>query len=230
LRPHIVSIPYPGAFREAYRTRLSRIPGAAPQLYVCKFGIDANTPKTLYLHDVEAQVYAASWAAKFNEFLPSAAAAAAAGLPPVAPVCFVEAFVVELVDRPGRPLAGCEPFIAGDFAKHNNNVGAVADAPAAGAGAGADADVSGAGAGAGGGCAGGGSGGGGGPESEAITIANAFSHFTYAKSGGKILICDIQGVNDTYTDPQIHTLSGKGFGVGNLGYTGIRYVFSCCIF
>jgi hypothetical protein len=30
-----------------------------------------------------------------------------------------------------------------------------------------------------------------------------------------------QGVEDTYTDPQIHTGSGKGFGRGNLGQAGI---------
>jgi len=26
----------------------------------------------------------------------------------------------------------------------------------------------------------------------------------------------VQGVGDTYTDPQIHTINGKGFGRGNL--------------
>lgn len=69
--------------------------------------------------------------------------------------------------------------------------------------------------------------------------AQAFSHFTYALSREEILICDIQvlahlrsdrayivptcqGVGGMYTDPQIHTISGKGFGAGNLGQTGIR--------
>lgn len=36
------------------------------------------------------------------------------------------------------------------------------------------------------------------------------------------IVTDIQGVNDFYTDPQIHTKSGKGFGEGNLGQTGIH--------
>ena len=31
----------------------------------------------------------------------------------------------------------------------------------------------------------------------------AFSHFTYEASEQKILICDVQGVNDIYTDPQV---------------------------
>jgi len=52
--------------------------------------------------------------------------------------------------------------------------------------------------------------------------AQAFSHFTYDASQGQILICDIQGVQGIYTDPQIHTVNGKGFGSGNLGHTGIR--------
>eukprot|EP01004_Peranema_trichophorum_P006048 NODE_4889_length_1098_cov_48.518974_g4342_i0.p1 GENE.NODE_4889_length_1098_cov_48.518974_g4342_i0~~NODE_4889_length_1098_cov_48.518974_g4342_i0.p1 ORF type:complete len:306 (-),score=61.23 NODE_4889_length_1098_cov_48.518974_g4342_i0:179-1048(-) len=53
----------------------------------------------------------------------------------------------------------------------------------------------------------------------------AFSHFTYSHSVGKLLICDIQGVGDKYTDPQIHTRDGKGFGKGNLGYDGIMRFF-----
>lgn len=38
----------------------------------------------------------------------------------------------------------------------------------------------------------------------------AFSHFTYCHSGGKLLICDIQGVGDKYTDPQIHRCALSG--------------------
>jgi hypothetical protein len=33
----------------------------------------------------------------------------------------------------------------------------------------------------------------------------AFSHFTYEKSDHQLVIVDIQGVDDWYTDPQIHT-------------------------
>ena len=37
-----------------------------------------------------------------------------------------------------------------------------------------------------------------------------------------------QGVGDFYTDPQIHTWDGDGFGMGNLGAEGIeRYLASC---
>ena len=37
---------------------------------------------------------------------------------------------------------------------------------------------------------------------------------------------DIQGVNEYYTDPQIHTLTGEGYGDGNLGKSGINAFFS----
>jgi hypothetical protein len=50
----------------------------------------------------------------------------------------------------------------------------------------------------------------------------AFSHFSLVHSNQELVIIDIQGVNDFYTDPQIHTKSGKGFGEGNLGSNGIH--------
>eukprot|EP01083_Nonionella_stella_P066821 176295_1 len=50
----------------------------------------------------------------------------------------------------------------------------------------------------------------------------AFSHFTYEASNHSILICDIQGVGDLYTDPQMHSTDGKGFGKGNLGKRGFE--------
>lgn len=50
----------------------------------------------------------------------------------------------------------------------------------------------------------------------------AFSHFTFAASGKQLCVCDIQGVLDMYTDPQVHTADGEGFGQGNLGKDGIH--------
>jgi myosin-heavy-chain kinase len=50
----------------------------------------------------------------------------------------------------------------------------------------------------------------------------AFSHFTYEHSSHNLLVIDIQGVNDQYTDPQIHTKDGKGYGLGNMGHRGIE--------
>ncbi len=34
------------------------------------------------------------------------------------------------------------------------------------------------------------------------------------------LIAKHTGVDNQFTDPQIHTMNGKGFGMGNLGQTG----------
>jgi len=50
----------------------------------------------------------------------------------------------------------------------------------------------------------------------------AFSHFTYEHSSHNLLVIDIQGVDDQYTDPQIHTKDGKGYGLGNMGHRGIE--------
>ena len=46
-------------------------------------------------------------------------------------------------------------------------------------------------------------------------LSAAFSYYTYHQTGGLLVICDIQGVGDFYTDPQIHTFDGEGFGAGD---------------
>jgi hypothetical protein len=53
-----------------------------------------------------------------------------------------------------------------------------------------------------------------------------FCHFSYVASNRELLICDIQGVGDIYTDPQIHSRDGKGFGKGNLGQEGMNNFLS----
>jgi len=55
---------------------------------------------------------------------------------------------------------------------------------------------------------------------------HAFSHFTFEASQHQLLICDIQGVGDIYTDPQIHSIDGRGYGKGNMGKRGFRKFFS----
>eukprot|EP01051_Picozoa_sp_SAG22_P002976 SAG22_NODE_138_length_18031_cov_5.796621_24_plen_76_part_00 len=32
----------------------------------------------------------------------------------------------------------------------------------------------------------------------------AYSHFTYEASGRQMIVCDIQGVEDVFTDPQVN--------------------------
>jgi hypothetical protein len=51
----------------------------------------------------------------------------------------------------------------------------------------------------------------------------AFSHFSYEFTEHKLMIVDVQGVGDAYTDPQVHTADGQGFGQGNLGQEGIEH-------
>ncbi|RNA05755.1 eukaryotic elongation factor 2 kinase isoform X5 [Brachionus plicatilis] len=54
---------------------------------------------------------------------------------------------------------------------------------------------------------------------------NAFSHFTFEFSNHELIVVDIQGVGDLYTDPQIHTVQGDDYGDGNLGTKGFALFF-----
>ena len=40
-----------------------------------------------------------------------------------------------------------------------------------------------------------------------------------------MIVVDIQGVGDLWTDPQIHTSDGAGYGNGNLGTRGMALFF-----
>ncbi|KAF2358394.1 MHCK/EF2 kinase [Trinorchestia longiramus] len=54
---------------------------------------------------------------------------------------------------------------------------------------------------------------------------HAFSHFTFERSGHELIVVDVQGVGDLYTDPQIHTAHGTDYGDGNLGTRGMALFF-----
>lgn len=54
----------------------------------------------------------------------------------------------------------------------------------------------------------------------------AFSHFVFERSNHQLIVVDVQGVGDVYTDPQIHSSDGEGFGEGNLGIRGFSLFFS----
>jgi len=161
-----------GAMRVAYHCSIMQ-PGN--QSFVAKFSKEGGDPRDIYFKEAQMQMVAKFWAAEFNKRKPPKM------------VDFLTAWVLEFVDRPGRPLAALENFVTGVYEKHNNNLGRVSDVER--------------------------------------NTPQAFSHFTYEASRHKILICDIQGVADMYTDPQIHSASGVGFGRGNLGMMGIRAFF-----
>jgi TPR repeat protein len=50
---------------------------------------------------------------------------------------------------------------------------------------------------------------------------HTFSHFTYVSSGGQLLIVDIQGVGDLFTDPVVHHRHSDQPAAGDLGLRGI---------
>eukprot|EP01012_Entosiphon_sulcatum_P038054 TRINITY_DN4912_c0_g2_i1.p1 TRINITY_DN4912_c0_g2~~TRINITY_DN4912_c0_g2_i1.p1 ORF type:complete len:543 (-),score=77.88 TRINITY_DN4912_c0_g2_i1:1555-3183(-) len=54
----------------------------------------------------------------------------------------------------------------------------------------------------------------------------AFSHFSYEYFQRRMIIVDIQGVGDVYTDPQIHSEAQSAFGLGNCGREGIEKFFA----
>jgi elongation factor 2 kinase len=61
---------------------------------------------------------------------------------------------------------------------------------------------------------------------EALRLTpQSFSHFTFERSGHQLIIVDIQGVGDLWTDPQVHTHDGEGYGDGNLGTRGMALFF-----
>ena len=53
----------------------------------------------------------------------------------------------------------------------------------------------------------------------------AFSCFSFYVSHGDCMVVDVQGVNDLYTDPQIHTMNRR-FGNADLGCKGMAYFFA----
>jgi elongation factor 2 kinase len=139
---------------------------------VAKLAIDPLEDNEIYFLNVWIQMFARRFALKYNECEPPKT------------VQFLSAWVLQLIDRKGSPLCAVEPYVPGEYRKHNNNFGFVSDVER--------------------------------------NTPQAFSHFSYEFSDHKILICDIQGVNDLYTDPQVHSLSGKEFGYGDLGSEGLK--------
>ncbi|XP_076804356.1 eukaryotic elongation factor 2 kinase-like isoform X2 [Clavelina lepadiformis] len=62
-------------------------------------------------------------------------------------------------------------------------------------------------------------------DDDARCTPQAFSHFTFECSQHRLIVVDIQGVGDLWTDPQIHTYKGTEYGDGNLGTKGMGLFF-----
>lgn len=63
-------------------------------------------------------------------------------------------------------------------------------------------------------------------EGQCRQTPQSFSHFSFERSGHEVIVVDIQGVGDLYTDPQIHTANGTEYGDGNLGTKGMALFFN----
>ncbi|XP_077481969.1 eukaryotic elongation factor 2 kinase isoform X3 [Stigmatopora argus] len=169
-----------GAMRECFRTKkLSSFSHSSnwksASNYVAKRYMETVDP-SVYFEDVRLQMEAKLWGEEFNRHRPPKQ------------VDIMQMCVVELSQRPGKPLFHLEHYIEGKYIKYNSNSGFVRD--------------------------------------DNIRLTpQAFSHFSFERSGHQLIVVDIQGVGDLYTDPQIHTEKGTDFGDGNLGVRGMALFF-----
>uniref|UniRef100_A0ABI7XHF5 Eukaryotic elongation factor 2 kinase n=1 Tax=Felis catus TaxID=9685 RepID=A0ABI7XHF5_FELCA len=162
-----------GAMRECFRTKklsnfLHTQQWKGASNYVAKRYIE-SVDRDVYFEDVRLQMEAKLWGEEYNRHKPPKQ------------VDIMQMCVVELKDRPGKPLFHLEHYIEGKYIKYNSNSGFVRD------------------------------------DNMRLT-PQAFSHFTFERSGHQLIVVDIQGVGDLYTDPQIHTEKGTDFGDGNLDW------------
>ncbi|XP_047465048.1 eukaryotic elongation factor 2 kinase isoform X5 [Mugil cephalus] len=169
-----------GAMRECFRTKkLSNFSHSSnwksASNYVAKRYME-TVDRSVYFEDVRLQMEAKLWGEEYNRHRPPKQ------------VDIMQMCVVEMKDRPDKPLFHLEHYIEGKYIKYNSNSGFVRD--------------------------------------DNIRLTpQAFSHFTFERSGHQLIVVDIQGVGDLYTDPQIHTDKGTDFGDGNLGVRGMALFF-----
>jgi len=159
-----------GGMRQAFHMQDLSFSGDDKK-YVLKLYKDVHEKPQIYYDDVKMQMEAKMWAVRYNDRNPPKH------------VEFLDACVLELKDRPDKPICAVEKFIGGEYKKNNNN-GDWSD--------------------------------------DQRNTPQAFSHFTYQESKHTILVCDIQGVGDVWTDPQIHSHDQEGYGKGNMGQEGIN--------
>uniref|UniRef100_A0A4W6DKV2 Eukaryotic elongation factor 2 kinase n=1 Tax=Lates calcarifer TaxID=8187 RepID=A0A4W6DKV2_LATCA len=169
-----------GAMRECFRTKkLSNFSHSSnwksASNYVAKRYME-TVDRDVYFEDVRLQMEAKLWGEEYNRHRPPKQ------------VDIMQMCVVEMTNRPGKPLFHLEHYIEGKYIKYNSNSGFVRD--------------------------------------DNIRLTpQAFSHFSFERSGHQLIVVDIQGVGDLYTDPQIHTETGTDFGDGNLGVRGMALFF-----
>ncbi|XP_034564369.1 eukaryotic elongation factor 2 kinase isoform X2 [Notolabrus celidotus] len=169
-----------GAMRECFRTKkLSNFSHSSnwksASNYVTKRYME-TVKRNVYFEDVRLQMEAKLWGEEYNRHRPPKQ------------VDIMQMCVIEMMERPDKPLFHLEHYIEGKYIKYNSNSGFVKD--------------------------------------DNIRLTpQAFSHFSFERSGHQLIVVDIQGVGDLYTDPQIHTEQGTDFGDGNLGVRGMALFF-----
>ncbi|XP_029495867.1 eukaryotic elongation factor 2 kinase isoform X3 [Oncorhynchus nerka] len=176
-----------GAMRECFRTvnkmtrrkKLSNFSHSSNWKSACNYVTKRYmepVDRDVYFEDVRLQMEAKLWGEEYNRHRPPKQ------------VDIMQMCVIEMMQRPGKPLYHLEHYIEGKYTKYNSNSGFVKD--------------------------------------DNIRLTpQAFSHFSFERSAHQLIVVDIQGVGDLYTDPQIHTEKGKGFGNGNLGVRGMALFF-----
>ncbi|EDV19419.1 uncharacterized protein TRIADDRAFT_33592 [Trichoplax adhaerens] len=130
----------------------------------------------IYFEECKLQMDAKLWGEEYNRHNPPKK------------VDIIQVSIIELINRPDKPLYHIEHFVEGDYIKYNSNSGYVDETLRA--------------------------------------TPQAFSHFTFERSGHQLIVVDVQGVGDLYTDPQIHTADAKSYGEANLGPKGMALFFS----
>lgn len=147
--------------------------------------------RDVYFSEVKLQMEAKLWAEEYNRHHPPKQ------------VDFFMMAVLEFVDRPDRPLYHVENYIEGHYVKYNSNSGFGNNSKEEKYRKHAvlfrvlsskhfflyTTVLDG--------------------HNQCRATPQAFSHFTFERSGHEIMVVDIQGVGDLYTDPQIHTVSGN---------------------
>uniref|UniRef100_A0A7S3D3P1 Alpha-type protein kinase domain-containing protein n=1 Tax=Palpitomonas bilix TaxID=652834 RepID=A0A7S3D3P1_9EUKA len=211
--------------------------------YVVKFFKSEKVAQARYAYhtSVEAQAVAESYAMQFNREMEEDI------------LGFVEARLVEFAEQPGKPLGVIEPFFGGNYRKFNDNRGGVvahhkvpltrelsfqakekkkgtwarhrSNGDSHSSTDGDDEDESSSVSPA---------------TAKLASLAQSFSHFTYDRSRRRLVVCDLQGVGNLLTDPQIHTCADKDvmrsmekvdvswngrFGQGDQGLAGVRAFF-----
>lgn len=162
-----------GGMRLAYRAREILEDGSEVEAVVKRMKPGCAPSGDHMFHEAMTQMVAESYAQDFNK------ACVASGLPHR--VAFLPVSVLQL--EGSTECVALEPYLAGEYVKHNDNDG---------------------------------------HNETQDAIAAAFSYFTNVTSNKLLVVCDIQGVGTFYTDPQVHTFDGEGFGAGNMGADGIQ--------